>query len=280
MAHLTATQKKNRNKFIALLVAIVVVAAAIVYVAYSAFMSKSDYITNQDFATALSEVYNKSARSVKKTDLAKAKLVSVSSTGNDGEFYVMTGDEESVAEYEKWFEQSNNDEAEVTADVSKFSKMATFETDKVTSDDLKYFIGAEVVELGGVEIKDSTFFANFKNLKYGTFSGCSVTDVSSFASLDLSKIESLNLSGNDISDWSALESIADKVIVSTSYSIEADQDGNYSLVPTQVTLAQQMEQEKQAEDEANSENDGDDAENQADGENEDNTVSAEGSDEN
>ncbi len=272
MAHLTATQKKNRNKFIALLVAIVVVAAAIVYVVYSDYMSESDYIKNQDFATALSEVYGKSARSVKADDLAKAKLVSVSSTGEGDEFYVMTGDKDAVAEYENWYKQSNDENAEITADVSKFSKMATFETEKITSDDLKYFTGAEVVELGGVEIKDPEFFANFKNLKYGTFSSCSIIDVSSFASLDLSKIESLNFSGNDISDWSALESIAEKVIVSSSYSIDMDDDGNYTLVPVKVTLAEQMEQEKQdAEDKANAENDGEESEEQTpevdDGEN-------------
>ncbi|MBR2021657.1 MAG: hypothetical protein IJ939_04395, partial [Clostridia bacterium] len=103
MANLTGTQKKKRNQFIALLVAIVVVLAAIFYVVYSAYMAKSAFLENDDFATALSEAYGKAARSVSKEDLSAVKYLEVFNDGQMGA--VGFGDSEFAKDYERYLEE-------------------------------------------------------------------------------------------------------------------------------------------------------------------------------
>ncbi len=239
MARLTATQKKKRNSFVALLIGILVVLAAIVYVVYAGVMSKSAFLENQDFATALSEVFGKSARSVSAQDLAGVKYLEIYHDTENDMCGLAIGDDEFL---DKYNEAMASEDAE-NADTSYYdlAKSSTFDADdNMVLADLKYFTGAEVLNLNMVTIADSSVLGEFKNLKRGTFASCGITDVSAFASLDLTKIEELNFSGNTISDWTALESIADKVIVNSSYSVEMGDDGNYTLVPVEITLADQL----------------------------------------
>ena len=246
MANLTATQKKKRNTFVALLISILVVLAAIVYVVYAGIMAKSAFLENQDFATALSEVFGKSARSVSEEDLAGVKYLELYHDTENDMCGLAIGDDEFLAKYN---DAMASEDAE-NADTSYYdlAKSATFEADdNMVLADLKYFTGAEVLNLNMVTIDDASVLGEFKNLKRGTFASCGITDVSAFASLDLSKIEELNFSGNTISDWTALESIADKVIVNSSYSVEMGDDGNYTLVPVEITLADQLAEEAEEE---------------------------------
>ena len=113
--------------------------------------------------------------------------------------------------------------------------------------DLKYFTGAQVININAVNIPDASVFANFTELREGILTSCGITDVSAFSSLDLTKIEELNFTGNNIQDWTALEAIADKVVVSTSYTLEMAEDGNYTFVPLELTLADQMAQDAESE---------------------------------
>ena len=250
MANLTATQKKKRNSFVALLVGIVVVLAAIVFVVYSGVMAKSAFIDNQDFATALSEVFGKSARSVSEEDLANVKYFELYHDSESDMCAIAIGGDDFVAKYN----EATADEENTDTSYYDLAKTATFEADDdMTFDEIKYFTGAEILNVNSVEIKDASVLANFKNLRKAYLTSCGLTDVSAFASLDLTKIEELNLSGNNITDWTALEAIADKVIVSSSYSVEMGDDGNYTLVPMEVTLADQMAQEAEAETEATEE---------------------------
>lgn len=243
MANLSATQKKKRNSFVALLIGILVVLAAIVYVVYAGVMSKSAFLENQDFATALSEVFGKSARSVSEEDLAGVKYLELYHDTESDICGLAIGDEEFIAKYN---EAMASEDAE-NADTSYYdlAKSATFEADDdMVFADLKYFTGVEALNLNMVTIEDASVIGQFKNLKRGSFASCGITDVSAFASLNLDAIEELNFSGNTISDWTALEAIADKVIVNSSYSVEMDEDGNYTLVPVEITLADQLAEEE------------------------------------
>ncbi len=243
MANLTATQKRKRNGFVALLIGIVVVLAAIVLVVYSGIMSKSAFLENQDFATALSQVFGKSARSVSQEDLATVKYLELYHDSESDMCAIAVGDDEFIAKYNEALADENN------TDTSYYNsaKTATFEAeDEMTLADLKYFTGAHVMNINAVNIPDASVFANFTELRKGIFTNCGITDVSAFASLDLTKIEELNFTGNNIQDWTALEAIADKVVVSSSYTVEMSEDGNYTLVPLELTLADQMEQDAES----------------------------------
>ena len=240
MANLTATQKKKRNEFVALLIGILVVLAAIVLVVYSGIMAKSAFLDNQEFAAALSQVFDKSARSVSQEDLANVKYFELYHDSESDMCAIAVGDDAFMEKYDAAMEIEDN------TDTSYYdlAKTATFKADDdMIFEDLKYFTGAQVLNINAVSIEDASVFANFKNLKRGIFAGCGITDVSAFGELDLTKIEQLNFADNNITDWTALESIADKVIVTSSYSIEMGEDGNYSVVPVEVTLAEQMKQE-------------------------------------
>ncbi len=255
MANLTASQKKKRNTFVALLIGIILVLGLIAYVLYSNAMSKSAYLENQDFVAALSEVYGERARSVSAEDLQKAKYVEIAHDTEADTCSVAIGFDDFMEKYNDVLAKSDAGEEITDTSYVELIKSAVFEADdELVLGDIKYFTGAEVVSLNGVNIGDNAILGQFKNLKRGYFSSCGITDVSAFASLDLTKIEELNFTGNTIEDWTALESIADKVIVSSSYGVEMGEDGNYTLVPMEVTLADQMaEAEAEAEGEAEGE---------------------------
>ena len=76
-----------------------------------------------------------------------------------------------------------------------------------------------------------------KALTHIYVSACGLTEVNGLAGLNAEAVYQVNLSGNDINDWSALNYIEDKVIVSSTYSIEMTEDGSYTLVPMEQTLA-------------------------------------------
>lgn len=73
MAHLTGSQKKKRNTFIALCVAIVLVVAAIALVVYNGITVAP--FSNESLEKAVAESLDDKAGSLKKDDLAKVKYV-------------------------------------------------------------------------------------------------------------------------------------------------------------------------------------------------------------
>ena len=79
MANLTNTQKKNRNKFVALMVAIVVVLAAIAVVVYNGLTVAS--FANAEFEAATAQALAKKAGSVPKSALEEVKYVEFSNSG-------------------------------------------------------------------------------------------------------------------------------------------------------------------------------------------------------
>ena len=71
MAKLTQSQKKSRNSFITLIIAIILVAAASFYVIFDGVTTKSDLFENKQLAKAFASVLDKKLpSSISKDDLA------------------------------------------------------------------------------------------------------------------------------------------------------------------------------------------------------------------
>ena len=79
MANLTNTQKKNRNKFVALCVAIVVVLAAIAVVVYNGLTVAP--FGNADFEEAVAQAFGMKPGSVPKSTLEEVKYVEIANNG-------------------------------------------------------------------------------------------------------------------------------------------------------------------------------------------------------
>lgn len=313
MANLTASQKKSRNKFIALIIGIIIVAAACAYVIYGGVTAKSNLLENQNFAKALSKVTGKTPLAISENDLAAVKYLEMSYDSTNKQYSLAVGYDDFMAEYTKQLEAKNasdtasdetaadentdanadNTAADAAADntadaandtssdkanddsvdLSTLVKSAVFKgTEDDVFADLKYFTGVETISVHGVKFPVDFDFGVYKNLTRGYFGNAGITTVETFANLNLENIESLDFSGNTIEDWSALESISDKVTVFSGYTVETGDDGNYQYVPYTQTLTDYL---KEQADNANNADENADA---ADGENADGADNAENSD--
>lgn len=263
MANLTKTQKKNRNKFIALLVAIVLVLAAIIYVGYSAFMAKSAFLDNQDFATALATALDKAERKVSKDDLAAVNFLEVI---NAGETAAVTLGDKTFTDnvYEKYLtaveaaEKAEAENAETTPDIPELDtsslKTAEFEVDKneaLKLSDMKYFSGVEVITVSGVDL-DAETLKSFANVKRATFDACDITDeeLAAFAgAINKEAVKEIVFSGASINDWAPLSDISDKVTIS-GYNFVPTEDGSYTVGLVEQTLTEYLAEQAAAEEEA------------------------------
>lgn len=262
MAQLSGTQKKQKNTFIVLLIAIVVVLAAIAYVLYGGLTSKSALLDNQDFATALSETLGKAPAFIGESELANVKYLAVSYDANEKSAMVVTGGDEFVTRYEEYMAQVDaaaEDEEVTQPDLSAYVKMATFSSKEVpTLDDVKYFTGLKRIELSGISVSDSSVFAGMTGLTSGLISGCGLTEVNGLAGLDAEAVDTLYVTGNNIEDWSGLDYIADKVIVNSYYTLGLTDDGQLDFnnpVYVEQTLTELKEEEAaRAEDDENADN--------------------------
>lgn len=284
MANLTASQKKSRNKFVALLIGIIVVALATAYVIYGGVTSKSKLLDNQKFAKALSEITGKTPRGISEDDLSAIKYLEIGYDSTNKQYNLAVGYDDFMTEYEKQLaeaeaeeeaaaaseeseaadnaqdaenteiaESSNTEknadsETEEAVDLSTLIKSAVFDGDgEEIFEDIKFFTGVDTISLYSVKLSDDMSFEKFTNLKRGYFNTTGLTTVKGFEALNLDNIETLDFSGNDITDWSGLESIADKVTVFNGYTIEFDEDQNYQYVPYTQTLTDYLEEQKESE---------------------------------
>ena len=262
MAQLSGTQTKQKKTFIALVVAIVVVAVAITFVLYGELTSRSSLLENQDFAAALSDNLGKAPAFLKESDLAAVKYLGVSYQSETVQ--VITGGNEFTSQYLEYLDKIEADEDVSGYDLTKLVKISTFEAKEAPKlDDIKFFTGVEVLEVSGVTVSDSTIFSGMTSLVNGSVTGCELTEVKGFAGLNAETVKELNLSSNNVEDWSPLDYIKDKVIVSASYMLEPSEDGaidfnNFTYVEQTLTEYYEKQAEK-AEDEANKEAEGEDA---------------------
>lgn len=258
MAKLTSSQKKSRSKFIVLLIAIVLVCAAIAFILFDGITSKSTLFENQDFARGLATALDKLAINLDTNDIETAKYLELQYNSQTSEYTLSLGYDDFDAEYEKQAaaaekaqddteEEKTNEE---TVDLSTLVKTATFVSKSpITDNDIRKFTGVKTLSLGGITLSDITFVENLKELTRGYFNTCGIKDVTPFAKLNLENIKELDFTGNEISDWSALSSIEDKVLVQNTYTIEVTEDGQYQLVPLRKTLKEYNEELAKAEQE-------------------------------
>ena len=267
-----AKNSKTSKSMTAIVIAIIVVLAAIGFVVYDEWSSHSKLFENEKFATLVSEVTGKSPASLSEKTLSDVKYLSVMydaesstlSVAAAGEAFDTAKYDSLNAKYEelstKYSELAEDDTAELlalenelTAVVNEINalmenvKSASDEVEGVTTlDDIKYFTGVELLEVSGVTFTDSSVFEGMTNIVSLYAPYCGLTEINGLAGLDLTKVKEINLAGNEISDWSFFEPIAEKVTTASSYTIAQDDSGNYTLVPYTETLADKIAAEKAA----------------------------------
>lgn len=258
MANLTSKQKKQKNSFIAMMVAIVIVIAAIAYVLFGGLTAKSDFLANQELATALSKVLNKAPAFITEEDLAQIKYFSFDYNAEEEIASIMTGDDTFVGMYYEYLAKLEAEEDVSEYDFTGLYKTVEFDLDKEDSllDDIKYFTGVRNLDIAGASFTDSTVFSGLTNIEKANINSCGLTEVGGFGGLNPDKVIEVNFTGNNITDWSPLDIIKDKVIVSTYYTIAPTEDGsidfnNMTLVEQTLTeyyeeLAQAQESENAA----------------------------------
>lgn len=236
MARLTTKQKKERNSFITMLIAIVIVIAAIAYVLFGGLTAKSSLLENQDFASALSKMLDKAPAFITAEDLAQVKYISLNYSSDEEVASVTIGDEAFVDMYTEYLEKLDASEDVSSYDFTGTYKYIDFDMDKEDAllDDIKLFTGARILEIAGVSFTDSSVFAGLTDLEDVTVKACGLTEVAGLGGLNPEKVSNVNLSGNNITDWSPLDIIKDKVIVNTYYTLVPTEDGSFDFNNVQL----------------------------------------------
>lgn len=254
MAQLSGTQKKQQKTFVVLLVAIVVVLAAIAYIAYGELTAHSSLFEDQKFAEAIAKDLGKAPAFLKESDLAGVKYLGVSYDGSET-VTVATGDDKFVDTYNEYVTKSEAGEDVSSYDFTKLVKTTTYTfkgEEAPVIDDLKLFTGVRNIDIAGIHVTDSSVFAGMTGFETASFMSCGLTEVAGFAGIDTEKLVKLTLTGNNIEDWSPLDAVADKVIVSSGYTFTPSEDGTVdfnNMTYTETTLTEHYA--KKAQEEAN-----------------------------
>lgn len=254
MAQLSGTQKKQQKTFVVLLVAIVVVLAAIAYIAYGELTAHSSLFEDQKFAEAIAKDLGKAPAFLKESDLAAVKYLGVSYDGSET-VTVATGDDKFVDTYNEYVTKSEAGEDVSSYDFTKLVKTTTYtfkSEEAPVIDDLKLFTGVRNIDIAGIHVTNSSVFAGMTGFETASFMSCGLTEVAGFAGIDTEKLVKLTLTGNNIEDWSPLDAVADKVIVSSGYTFTPSEDGTVdfnNMTYTETTLTEHYA--KKAQEEAN-----------------------------
>ncbi len=265
MANLNGTQKKQRNAFITMLIAIVLVVAAIAYVLYGGLTAKSALLENQDFATALSEILGKAPAFINEEDFADIKYVAVQYSAQDELALLGIGGDDFVTTYYDYIAKLDAGEDVSSFDFTDKVKSTVFELDEENTklDDIRFFTGVEIAEVSGITFTDSSVFSGMTKLTTAALGSCGLTEVTGFTGLDAEKVVNINLSGNNITDWSPLDYIKDKVTVASYYTFEPTEDGTIdfnNMTLFEQTLAEYYEEQAKAEEAENDETASEEAE--------------------
>lgn len=254
MAQLSGSQKKQQKTFVVLLVAIVVVLAAIAYIAYGELTAHSSLFEDQKFAEAIAKDLGKAPAFLKESDLAGVKYLGVSYDGSET-VTVATGNDKFVDTYNEYVTKSEAGEDVSSYDFTKLVKTTTYtfkSEEAPVIDDLKLFTGVRNIDIAGIHVTDSSVFAGMTGFETASFMSCGLTEVAGFAGIDTEKLVKLTLTGNNIEDWSPLDAVADKVIVSSGYTFTPSEDGTVdfnNMTYTETTLTEHYA--KKAQEEAN-----------------------------
>ena len=107
MANLSASQKKKRNIFVALVVGIIVILAAILYISITGYNTTSSFLENRKLATALTEVFDSNERGITKENVASVKYLAISNNTAENKCTIEVGFDDFMKEYAVYSEQSD-----------------------------------------------------------------------------------------------------------------------------------------------------------------------------
>ena len=110
---------------------------------------------------------------------------------------------------------SDIDQSELMSRLNDVVMGSAFEYDieKDTLSDLAKFKNVEIFEIYGVRIDDVSFVNEYQNLAMGYFNDNGITDISCLEGYNPASLIEIDFTGNDISDWTPLYPIQEKVIV-------------------------------------------------------------------
>lgn len=109
--------------------------------------------------------------------------------------------------------------------------------------DLNKFKNVEMFEIYDINVGDVSFVANYDKLIFGYFRNNGITNLSPLSDYNPESLAELDFTGNNISDWSPVMNIKDKVLVSYNLSTGIS-----------VTLEEHLEKKNNPEPESDSEN--------------------------
>ena len=249
----------SKKSFIVMLVAILVVAAAIAFIVFEETTSKSDLFENQDFAAAVGEALGKAPSFITKEALEQVKYVEISAN-SDNDYFVALAYDDFLEVYRKYLAAYYANEDTSNFNFEGLFTGAVFKlNDGEKLDDIKLFTGAEVLTVSSVSFTDSSVFSGMSNLTNLEVVGAGLTEVNGLSHLDAEKIDRINLASNNITDWSVIDYLKDKVYVESYYTITPSEDGtiDYSnMVLVEKTLSEYYDDlaKAEAEEKADAEN--------------------------
>ena len=234
--------KSNSKSMAFIAIAIIIVLAAIGFVAYDEWSSHSGLFGNEKFARAVAEALNVTPASLSEESLSDVKVLEVYYDETTKEFSVTAAREFDTKafldlnkQYEeiatKYEELSADEENDHTSELTTLSveansvmtqinalseniELVAVSADEIPAlDDVKYFANLEMLSLIGVSVADSSVFEGMNNLMNLTVQNCGLTEVNGLAGLDAENVYAVVISESGVTDWTPLNYIAEKVSI-------------------------------------------------------------------
>ena len=251
--------KSSKKSFIIMLVAIIVVAVAIAFIAFEESTSKSKLFENQSFAAAVAEIFETSPAFLKQEDLSEVKYIEISYDPQSSQATLAVGFEDFLSIYKEYMDamDAKEDTAALINELNGLFKGASFKLENdAYLDDVKLFNGVEIIATTSVKYSTSSVFENMTQLTSGEFISSGLAEVAGFAGLDPEKVERLSFPENNVTDWSVLDAMKEKVVVDAYYTLVPGEDGQIdfnNMTYVEKTLAQYYEELAKAETEVETE---------------------------
>lgn len=254
-----AKSSNSKNSFIIMLVAIIVVAAAIAFIVFEETTSNSNLFKNQNFAGAVAKIFDTAPAFLKQQDLSEVKYMEISYNSETEEATIAIGFEDFISIYREYMDAADAQE-DTTAYIEELNSLFKSADFKLENDgyldDIKLFDGIEIIASSGARYSTSSVFENMTQLTSAEIYSAGLTEVNGFAGLNPEKVDILSFPGNEITDWSALDNMKEKVIVNAYYTVIPGEDGTIdinNMVYVEQTLAEYYEELAKAEDKVEAE---------------------------
>ena len=164
---------------------------------------------NKSLFHAFANAIGKNPAEVTRQDIDKVHYIAIGPE-DDGAYTLYIG----YVDYVDLCLSEAATEENVLQQLNEIVMMSEFNyTQDSSFSDLGNFRNVEMFELYETKFEDVSFVAKYDKLIFGYFKNNGITDVSSLADYNPESLIELDLTGNDITDWSYLEHIKEKVLV-------------------------------------------------------------------